>query len=57
MPWRWIISITLAIVISPFLLGAIAFVYLKLHHKGPGVGPDDFIDLNKEEATPRSGSL
>jgi hypothetical protein len=39
--------------LSPFWFGAIAFVYLKYHHRGPGAELDDFADLNKEEAIPR----
>ena len=51
--WRWIIFAALVIALSPFWFGAIAFLYLKYHHRGPGAEPDDFADLNKEEAIPR----
>ena len=53
MPLQWIVLLILAIVLSPFWFGAIAFVYLKYHHRGPGAELDDFADLNKEEALPR----
>jgi len=56
MVWRWIILITLRL-LFPFSAGGNRFVYLKLHHRGPGVGPDDFIDSEQGRGENRDKAL